>query len=222
MPDNSQSPSWGFYERTFAASRMKPYLDEYEGDKSHAIRLYEWNMEISAAFWELLGYLEIALRNRINERMSRTPRTDGGHWIFDFEQQSEKRQGIMIKEIANARNRIHRNGKLLTPDKLISELPFGFWVTLLSKRNRHLWPDLAAGFPGMPSRNQNNLFEKVASMRELRNRIGHHHRIWTLELAEKHRELLEIGRYLDLDLAAWLLSKSRVSELLRNQPHLER
>jgi hypothetical protein len=112
MPDIRQSPEWEFYERHFATSRMQPYLVEHRGDKCLAIDLYAWNMDVSAAFWELLGYLEIALRNR----------------------------------------------------------------------------------------------------------IGHHHRIWTLELREKHDELLSIAGYIDAEFGEWLTSTSRIPGLLRTRP----
>jgi hypothetical protein len=222
MPDIRQSPEWEFYERHFATSRMQPYLVEHRGDKRLAIDLYAWNMDVSAAFWELLGYLEIALRNRIDERMTASTGSEKSHWIFHFEDQSLRRNQMMTKELGKARERILRNSKTPTSQRMISELPFGFWVTLLSKRYRNLWPNLAAGFPGMPSRNPNDLFCKAASMRDLRNRIGHHHRIWTLELREKHDELLSIAGYIDAEFGEWLTSTSRVPGLLRTRPSRER
>lgn len=77
--------SWQFYEHHFAAPRLRHYLDACSGDKVRAMLLYEWNTEISAAFWESLGHLEVALRNTIDRQMTsrQFSKNRDGHWIYD-------------------------------------------------------------------------------------------------------------------------------------------
>ncbi len=218
MSDINQAHSWEFLERHFTPARLHSYLLEFNGDKQLAQALYEWNIEISGAFWELITYVEIALRNRINQRFENAAISKGGHWILEFEKLATPNSEMALKEIRQARFRISAGKKLVTPEQLVSELPFGFWVNLLSKRHRNFWPELASGFPGMPNRNPSVLYTKLSSLKDLRNRIGHHHRIWSLDLSSMHQDILKISAFLDKDLATWILRKSKVDELLARKP----
>lgn len=42
---------------------MRGYLDVCGGDVADALALYRWNTQISGAYWETLGHVEIVLRN---------------------------------------------------------------------------------------------------------------------------------------------------------------
>ncbi|MCL2849231.1 MAG: hypothetical protein FWE61_04175, partial [Micrococcales bacterium] len=43
--------------------RIAPYQRRCGGDLVAAIRLYEWNLSVSAAFYEALSILEVVVRN---------------------------------------------------------------------------------------------------------------------------------------------------------------
>ena len=64
------SQAWIFFELHFGPPRLRHYLVEAGGDVDRAIRLYEWNTNLSAAFWESLGHLEVVLRNTIDRQMT--------------------------------------------------------------------------------------------------------------------------------------------------------
>jgi hypothetical protein len=51
-------------------ARIAPYLAACGGDGEAAVRLYAWNIQISAAFQPPLGCLEIASRNALHRRLS--------------------------------------------------------------------------------------------------------------------------------------------------------
>jgi hypothetical protein len=51
-------------------SRMAPYLVACGGGTAGAVRLYTWNIQVSAAFQAPLGCLEIACRNAMHRRLS--------------------------------------------------------------------------------------------------------------------------------------------------------
>jgi hypothetical protein len=64
------STPWSFYERHFSAARLQHYLAERGDDQGAAMRLYDWNAAMSAALWESLSFLEVALRNAIDRQMT--------------------------------------------------------------------------------------------------------------------------------------------------------
>lgn len=213
-------------EDHFAAARLQSYLLECRGVEEDAILLYRWNSELSAAFWESIGYLEVALRNRINRQLTfrNQGRSRSEHWIFDdhFELGRDRtiygnhRQPYL--EIDAAINRVRRNGKQLNPGQIISEMSFGFWHQMVSKKQLFLWPDLATGFPNLPNRDQGVIAELTQSIRTMRNRIGHHHRIWTIDVEKNYSDLLTLAGFIDKDLRGWISMQNSISEVLGRRP----
>jgi hypothetical protein len=52
-----------------ASDRFGTYLRACRGDRRGAIRLYTWNVEVSAALLGPMHLLEIVLRNSLHERL---------------------------------------------------------------------------------------------------------------------------------------------------------
>ncbi len=213
----SQEPLHELYIKHFTVGRLDPYLTASEGNEAKAVELYDWNVQVSAALWELLTYLEVALRNRIDERLQHASLSPA-HWTTNLEQLGLGNDERLKVELNKACERIKRNGKTVSPGQTVSELPFGFWVSILSRRSRKLWPELASGFRGMPSRDPNELHRLVLIMHSLRNRIGHHHRVWNLDIAAIHRDLLKLATFIDVDFGDWLSNKSQIPKKLASRP----
>lgn len=213
-------------EDHFTAPRLHNYLMECKGDKGKAILLYRWNSELSAAFWESIGYLEVAFRNRIDHQLTVRHLEHGrtGHWIFDdyFELGRDRtvsgnhRQPYL--EINAAINRVLNNGKELSAGQIISEMSFGFWHQLVSKKQLYLWPDIVTGFPRLQGRSQGLITDLTQSIRATRNRIGHHHRIWAGDVDKNYLDLLTLAGFIDEDLREWISMRSAVSEVLARRP----
>jgi hypothetical protein len=123
-----------------------------------------------------------------------------------------------LDRIKQAQVRVANNKKEISLDQIVSELPLGFWATLLGRRYRNLWPELAGGFLGLASRDSMELAKLVQQARWLRNRIGHHHRIWNLDLENHHLGILRISSMVDPEFERWLSSVSPVPELLIHRP----
>lgn len=81
--------SWQSCEYHFGSAGLVHYLTECSSDQQRAMALYEWNAAISAAFWESLSYLEVALSNAIDRQMQAIHVRKGrpGHWSFDDAQE---------------------------------------------------------------------------------------------------------------------------------------
>lgn len=90
------------------------------------------------------------------------------------------------KEVKKTVQRILKSGKSLTPERVISEMTFGFWVCLLGNnynepRNKTLlWPELTNEvFPDLPSGlNISDVEKRIKKINEFRNRVSHHEAVW--------------------------------------------
>lgn len=115
------------------------------GDLTRALALYEWNNQISAAFYESLHYLEIGLRNAMDIQLTGWCHDQGGalSWYRDVHVPLSAPSRKLVGE---ARARAKVAGQPETHGKVIAELTFGFWWALTgSNYNRTLWsPCLSA------------------------------------------------------------------------------
>lgn len=218
-----QEFAWQVVERAASPQRFKEYLNASNNEGPRALELYTWNTEVSAAFWAQLGHVEIALRNNISASLrnycQRVLKKE--NWICEA-QNLKLFAYSELTRIQEAQVRVSKNNKDESLDQALSELSFGFWATLLSKRYRNLWPELARGFPGLVSRDSKELVTLVQQARWLRNRIGHHHRIWNLDLDTAHLQLLRISRIIDSDFGLWLSEVSKMPEMLLKRPETHR
>ena len=216
----SQLGNWEFIAQTFSESRLALYLKGCHGDQEKAQALYLWNSEISSAFWELLWHIEVALRNKISGQLQNLEFQQGetSHWLLRKETSVLSFAISVEAEIAAAKNRVRLARKEQTGEQILSELSFGFWHQMISKGNQRYWPDLAGGFAGLTTRNRTEVSNRLRVLRDFRNRIGHHHRIWNLDLVQKHEEILVFAHLLDPEFSIWLESQSRVIVLLAVKP----
>ncbi|MDR1151798.1 MAG: hypothetical protein LBK72_04865 [Bifidobacteriaceae bacterium] len=223
MPDDGDG-DWSLYERHFTAARLVAYLAECGGDDVRARRLYVWNASVASAMFESIGHVEVALRNALDARMTgRHLRKDRpGHWLWDsageLGRSATDRHRPPFTEVNAAMDRVRRSGRVVSSDRVVSELPLGFWHQLVSNRQRFLWPDLAGGFPYAPTRNQADVRDRVGALRLVRNRAGHHHRVWGLDLPAQYAGLLALAGFMDPGLAQWIDDHSRLPELLTVRP----
>ena len=204
--------------RHLSAARLSTYLAACGGDLENAVALYAWNSEITGAFWEHLGHLEVALRNTLDARLGarhhRAARP--GSWLDDPARELTPRART---DITTARSRVRAKGKAASHDQTISELSFGFWRFLLSRTySGRLWPDLASGFPHAPNRALATIETPVRALHELRNRLAHHQRVYSQPLAERHRDMQDLLGHIDPALAAWTATTSRVPAVLARRP----
>lgn len=73
-----------------------------------------------------------------------------------------------------------------------------------------LWPDLAAAFAHAPNRSPVPVRNRIARMHDLRNRIGHHHRVWSLDFDAQWDDLLTLAGWIDPELRAWIKTNTGV------------
>lgn len=199
-----------------------PRMARYEADSGSlkdAIRLYEWNVEVSSLFYRLLHGVEVLLRNAINDQMVRWHMAHGlpGRWFDDPRQSFDSKT---YADIAEAQQRIRMRSWPVTTDRLVSELNFGFWRYLLSRRyERDLWtPVLRHAFPHLGSQRRADIGNRVDRLRHLRNRIAHHEPIYPRRLDLDQRDALVVVAAICGDSRVWLEELSPISEVLARRP----
>lgn len=213
-------------EEMVSKHRLASYLIDSKNDLSTAVLLYEWNNKISVAMWEILSQLEVGMRNSIDKCMLLRQRTLGRseHWIFDdyFELGRSRDENMAHKppyrDISRAISQVQKNGKPLTPSQIISETPFGFWNQLVGVRNKFLWPDLASAFSYAPTRDQRYVSTLFSDLRDIRNRISHHHKLHPTSIENGEWMILELAKALHPDFADWISAQSRVAQVRAMRP----
>ncbi|MDV6271815.1 hypothetical protein [Rhodococcus globerulus] len=137
---------------------MEPYLNDTGGDQDRAIELYQWNMAVSAALWEVLCHVEVGLRHAIllgDDHPARCPRQAGR--VARFRRKfGGRRMGIRYRAVddiaaawGNAQKGRWRGdgGHPFTMDHAIAELNFSVWRFLLAKdREPKLGKSIRKGF----------------------------------------------------------------------------
>lgn len=192
-------------EYAFSLQRMSKYLVLYPNDEQRAILHYKENLKLAEALYISLSVFEVTLRNAISRQMEQmTMRKD---WYAVFQNTPELKS--LNTEVAQAIRHINKRGEQINPDKIISELTFGFWVTMLnSEYELVLWKYLRLAFPHMPKsqRQRKNVSAPCNALRKLRNRVFHHEPIcWDIHyVTHLHDQLVEVLSYINQDMPAWL------------------
>ena len=189
-----------------------------DGTLGSALALYRWNLRVSAAFYESIHYLEVALRNTIDGAMDdwhTANHTDGTPWYrcasmpLSSEARGKVRQAVGFATVNGTQPEIH--------GRVITELSFGFWRSLLADSyNRTLWQPILR--PTFRSVRRGRLHFAVGELLMIRNRISHGEPIHARDLESDYRLLLKTAGYVHPSLEAWIASTSSVPDMLAMRP----
>lgn len=186
-----------------------------------ALQLYQWNAEISAAFMVPLHICEVSVRNGISDTIERVY---GPTWWaagsgFERSLSDPARAYSPRRDLERAR-RGH-----VTAGKVVAELKFMFWISLLTSRfEGRLWSRwIGTYFPNLPphlalGQRRQELYGQLNVVRILRNRIAHHEPIFPRNLADDYARISKIIAWRSMEAAAWLDSIEAVSLLLASKP----
>jgi hypothetical protein len=204
-------------EDLLSRARLRPYLAAAGGDTHNGLRLYTWNSEISGAFYESLHYVEIGLRNAMDRQLTRWAIVQGARRPWYLEPAinltpSTRRRITVARANATQGRTVEIHGKV------VAELTFGFWWSLLADEyNRRLWqPCLRGAFDGSVRRA--HLHSELNELRLLRNRIAHHEPIHRLDLGKVYERMVDVAERISPLLGARIESTSRVPSLIGDRP----
>ena len=202
-------------EETMSSDRLTSYLAETQGNKVEAFQLYAWNAIVSAAFYVPLQGLEVTLRNALHRALTQR---FGAQW---YDRLSPSLSHPSQSLIAGAKATVSKSRKPLTSSRVVAELSFGFWVTLLSgKYHNTLWtPALYQAFPHVPPGvPRKHVHQPLDYLRLLRNRIAHHEPIFRRHLQKDYERILELIGWMSLEKAAWVAHHNTVETILADKP----
>lgn len=206
-------------EQSLSPERLSTYLAAAGADHAAALRLYIWNTQISATFYGPLQALEITMRNAFHRELAAkyVP-----NWYDDPRLPLTSRAR---EDLKTAKGTLQRLRRPADPERIVSELPFGFWVRLLSRGppgdynyEKALWrPALHRAFPNARKRRK-DVHRPLPHLRDLRNRIAHHEPIFRYNLAVEYQLILEVIGWICTDTRDWVMHHSGVPEVLARRP----
>ncbi len=178
--------------------RLDSYLPNETVAKQFAV--YKRNIRLCKKFYPKLHYFEIIFRNSIDSVL--TEYVNGADWItvIPFDKDS-------LHKINEVKNRLLKQNKTITHDRIISELTLGFWTTLFSKRyNQYKFQSILVKkvFTDCPKdqRNIKNIQIRVNEIRELRNRVCHYENIIRyLDIKDKYNNIQTCISWISIKLA---------------------
>ena len=190
-------------ERSLSRERLSYYLGECANDLESALRMYELNTRISAAFYGPLQGLEVMVRNDMNTQMQSA---FGADWL---DLSAVHLQPTQIDDIKKTIAKIDQDEP--SNGAIVAELPFGFWVGLLGPKyeneiwRKALYKAFAHRLRGTERKVVHNALD---SIRRLRNRIAHHEKILHRDLRANHATILEIAGWCCPVTRDWIASLS--------------
>ncbi|HKI31944.1 MAG TPA: hypothetical protein VKA46_08745 [Gemmataceae bacterium] len=221
-----QGPLFQKIRACVSSPRLDIYRQPGDSDFDVIVR-YLWNVQLCEALYPSLQALEVAFRNSLHAAA-----TGRFHSEFWFDPPPNRLARSEQADVTTAKADLGKQGKPLEVGRIIAELTFGFWTSLLNTRyERVFWPwMLLPTFPGMPRhiRTRHTVSKRFNEIRALRNRVFHHERIahWP-NLAQRHADLVEaigwispegkrllpaIDRFAEVYAGAWTRSGSRSGE----------
>lgn len=221
--------------RWISQPRFAPYLVEAAGNVRSAVRLYDWNRELSGAAYELLHMFEVTLRNAMDEQLctwnAQQRRPGGGthsaDWLLDPAPLLTRltRNG---QDIRKAHKRATTSARSWWPSRpvahsdVLAQLSLGTWRYLLPNKDpgrKLLWNEaLQHAFPRLATRSQ-TLTAKVHDIHLLRNRVAHlEPLIHTKVIRDRLTDILEVLRAIDTVPEQWAAGQQRVTAVLKTRP----
>jgi len=178
-------------EPSISSARLQRYRSQ-SGDDLETAANYLWNVALAESLFCSLNAVEVALRNALHVTLTQHFGTPA--W-FDRRGLLEEAQRANILQV---KQRIQNYGDSVTPDRIVSELTFGFWVVILSRNyDARLWQGqnaapLKNAFLRIPKnkRQRQTIHQQFNEIRELRNRVFHYEPIFDdKRLNSRHGEI---------------------------------
>ena len=197
-------------EKLLSVKRLGTYYNLFLTDKEKAIEYYRLNTQISESLYPLLSNLEITLRNSIHNSFS--IHYNSPDWFSQFKQPE------LFDQVNVAKRKILTGHNQMTPDKVVAELTFGFWTSLLNKQYaKDFWKPLMHAFPLLDTVNKrrDKISYKLNQVRKFRNRIFHYEPICNdlAALETNHNNILEILNWINGDIVSWTKQIDRFDNL---------
>lgn len=199
----------------------RPRLDKFRlavgNSPEKAEQLYHINLRVSRSFYPILHMFEIALRNAINEKLG--AHFSNPHWIVQekgrfMSHTSLSASGFYLKRsVEEAESYVASKYGSVSPARIISCQPFGFWTRLFDRLHYGLLTgSVIRCFPARPREvNRRVISSMLNRIRGFRNRVYHNEPICfsgcQISFDAAHtiqHEIYTMLKWMDEDLALYI------------------
>jgi hypothetical protein len=209
-------------ETILSSPRFARYVAYSGGNRRKAMRLYSWNTNISAAFYLLLHYCELSVRNAAVEAIEIE---FGANW------HNNRGFGYTLPTLNRGRGyqpkknlvKCSRGGA--TAGQVVANLNFVFWQYIFtSGQDSRLWnKHLTNVFPGHDStltiaKTRGQVYNDIEQVRKLRNRIAHHEPIYNRNLDDDKDAICRLISLRCPNTEQWLDGMQTVTGFLNCRP----
>ena len=200
MSNQERPEGDGPVTRLISPARLAPYVDLAAGSESSALDLYVANLDLSAGLHRLISVAEVILRNALDVELTRWTSPD--EWMIAGRPRLSSRA---LQELAQAKQRLSREGYEASHDRIVAGVGLGFWTYLMAKAHEGtLWvPALRHAFPHLRPRSRQVVFDQALRMLHLRNRIAHHEKVITRGPEVAALGILELMSWINPAAADW-------------------
>ncbi|MFT7475779.1 MAG: hypothetical protein ACI81L_002720 [Verrucomicrobiales bacterium] len=226
-------------EEFISGPRFATYVTACSGDRDRAVKLYYWTGDVGGALLVDFRHLEVILRNHIHNTLTKHTNeyhTITGEWYEDerwvkhhwWNTAAQRELDFAVSKAG---------GPAASADRVIAELPFGFWRYVLSARyEQSFWRSaLDTSFVNIPGKTWKErrftIEREVLVLHQLRNRLAHHQPIFKphmrrganntkieVPLERQHDGLLHVLSWIDPKLPTLVMADSTVKTLLAQRP----
>lgn len=203
-----------------SAPRFATYLQYCCNDRTKALKLYQWNLQLSSAFVIPIHLLEVSIRNAVVEALENI-HTSNWPWTQGF-----------IRSLPNPTSTYSPRKDLMsvarrepTMGKVVAELKFVFWEKMFTTRHdARIWNDhLKVILPYSPtamtvSQIRSCIYNDIGQIRELRNRIAHHEPIFSRNTIDDYNKILKMISWRNKVTSEWMDSFQLVTKLIAEKP----
>lgn len=230
-------------EHLLGRARLAPYLTAAGGDVAAAEDLYHWNTMLAGALHAQLCHVEVLVRNVMDRALSdwcqaeghpreRTQARATPELLYSASGKAIGLARTRADSSARARDKSHhRHGAAPTHDDVIAQLMFGNWSSMLGgtargpekRRAQELWSRaLRNAFPNAYPDDRGRVFvgQRMARLRNLRNRVSHHENLIGVDVDHRLRDMNTLLSAVRSDYPAWAMSRSRVRTVAKLDPRL--
>lgn len=200
--------------------RFQRYLAAAQGDPENALRLYQWNSQLAAAFLYPLHVCEVALRNCISDAIVKVY-GESWPWSESFLKSLPEIKG---RNYSPKDEIVIKNKKHESAGKVIADMNFAFWLSMLTSRHdSRLWgkyfKDEFVGYgDGDVGVCRANLYSKIDKIKAFRNRVVHHEPIFLANSEHELNYIISVIGVMCKFTAEWVERTQSVRTLLDADP----
>jgi hypothetical protein len=197
-------------ELSLSRERLHKYLTVTNQDLDAALALYEENTRLAESFYTPLQCLEICLRNKLHISLANSYEEN---W---FRNNRPPFNDDSRRMIFDAVEELKKDGRGVTPGRVVAELKFAFWVGIMGPRyDATVWREsLFKTFQVGGSRARSVVHGRFNTIRRFRNRVAHHEPIFHRPLQQMHDEIIEAIGWMCRDTADWAAHHSRFDDVM--------